>query len=65
MGFVSVAGSLTQWSFHFWKDHFAPVTGNKIIHMQETIQPRAYCSTKSMTGSQWKFGEQSDDLVSR
>lgn len=46
-------------------NHFAPVTGNKIIDVQERIQSREYCRMGSMTGTQWKFGEQSDDLASR
>lgn len=69
MGFVSVTASLTlNCPSVFGKmvyDHLAPVTGNKIIHMQGRTQPRVYCSTGSMTKSPWKFSKQSDDLVSR
>ena len=45
-------------------DHFASVTGTKIMPTQARTQPREYCGKGSMTRSQWKFSEQSDDLVS-
>lgn len=28
-------------------DHFVPVTGNKIIHLQARTQPREYCGKRS------------------
>lgn len=60
--------SYTQWSFNFWKDCVQPFCTSDwhqdYTHAERT-QPTAYCSTGSMTGSQWKFNEQSDDLVFR